>query len=100
MSEDDKKEKKVTEVAALQYTPGENKAPKLIAVGKGEIAEKILEKAKENNIPIYQDTKLAKVLNALNIGDEIPPELYEVVAEILVFVSSLDKVYGEKNGKK
>lgn len=96
---DNKEEKKVKEVAALQYSPDENKAPKLIALGKGEIAEKILEKAKENNVPIYKDAELAHTLGKLNIGDEIPPELYEVVAEILIFVSSIDKAFGEKYAK-
>ncbi|MCX7921839.1 MAG: EscU/YscU/HrcU family type III secretion system export apparatus switch protein [Clostridia bacterium] len=98
MSEKD--QKKVKEVAALKYTPGENVAPKIVALGKGEVAEKILEAAKENNVPVYKDTQLAHTLNALNIGDEIPAELYEVVAEILVFVSNLDKIYGKRNGSK
>ncbi|MGI6776555.1 MAG: EscU/YscU/HrcU family type III secretion system export apparatus switch protein [Acetivibrionales bacterium] len=88
--------KKVKEVAALQYSPDENSAPSIVALGKGEIAEKILESASKHNIPVYQDAGLAHALNKLKVGDEIPPELYEVVAEILVFVSSLDKEYGEK----
>jgi len=92
--------KKIKEVAALQYTPGESSAPKIVALAKGEIAEKVIEKAKENDIPIYENAQLAQTLNLLNIGDEIPPELYEVVAEILVFVSSIDSRYGEKYGKR
>ncbi|MCX7710391.1 MAG: EscU/YscU/HrcU family type III secretion system export apparatus switch protein [Clostridia bacterium] len=95
-----KGEKKVKEVAALQYTPDSDKAPKLVALGKGEMAEKILEAAKENNVPIYQDAELAHNLNKLDLGDEIPPELYEVVAEILIFVSQLDQSFGEKYAKK
>lgn len=91
-----KEEKKLKEVAALKYTAGDDKAPTIVALGKGELAEKILEAAKENNIPVYTDPELAQTLNKLNLGDEIPPELYEVVAEILVFVSNLDKVYGSK----
>ncbi|MCX7746527.1 MAG: EscU/YscU/HrcU family type III secretion system export apparatus switch protein [Clostridia bacterium] len=93
-------DKKIKEVAALKYTPGANTAPEIIALGKGEIAEKILEEAKKNDIPVYQNPELAHTLNKLRIGDEIPPELYEVVAEILVFVSNLDKSYGEKHGKR
>lgn len=93
-------ENKVKEVAALQYSAGECEAPKIIALGKGEIAEKILVTARENDVPVFQDAKLAHTLNALNIGSEIPNELYEVVAEILVFVNSLDKSYGEKYGNK
>jgi len=88
--------KKIKQVAALKYSPEENNAPQIIGLGKGEIAEKILEKAKENNIPIYENEELAAALNAMNIGDEIPPELYDIVAQILVFVGSVDKKYGEK----
>jgi len=86
----------IKKVAALKYVPGEDSAPKIVAIGKGDIADKILEKAKENNVPIYKDETLAHTLSSFNIGDEVPPELYEVVAEILVFVSNLDKNFGVK----
>lgn len=87
--EKDKNRKKTREAAALKYTP-ENDAPEIIALGRGEIAEKIIEKAKESGVPVHEDAELAHTLNLLNIGDEIPPELYEVVAKILVFVSDMD----------
>jgi len=90
--------RKIKEVAALRYTPHESGAPRIVALGKGEIAEKILQAARENDVPIYNDEKLAHTLNQFNLGDEIPPELYEVVAEVLVFVSSLDREFGEKYG--
>lgn len=86
-------EKKKTAVA-LQYEKGFD-APKVIATGKGLIAEKIIEKAGENDVPVYEDEKLAKSLSTLEIGDEIPPELYEVVAEILVFVDKMDRLKGK-----
>ena len=76
---------------AISYEP-EDGAPKILATGKGELAEKIIEKAKENDVPFYQDNKLAETLSKLEIGDAIPPELYEVVAEILVFVDDMDKM--------
>lgn len=76
---------------ALAYEPGET-APKIVAAGKGVIAEKIIEKAKESEIPFYRDDKLADTLSKLEIGANIPPELYEVVAEILVFVDDMDKL--------
>lgn len=79
---------------ALAYEPGEA-APKILAAGKGEVAERIIEKAKENDVPFYQDDKLAATLSKLEIGDTIPPELYEVVAEILVFVDDMDKMKGK-----
>ena len=64
---------------ALAYEPGDT-APKILATGKGEVADRIVEKAKESNVPLYKDNKLADTLSRLQIGDAIPPELYEVVA--------------------
>lgn len=87
---------------ALSYSPGEA-APKIIASGKGYLAEKIIEKAQESEVPVYKDEKLAKTLAKLEIGDMIPPELYSVVAEILVFVDDMDKIKGKMgkiNGSK
>lgn len=81
---------------AISYEPGEA-APKILAAGKGALAEKIIEKAKENEVPFYQDDKLAATLSKLEIGDTIPPELYEVVAEILVFVDDMDRMKGKLN---
>ena len=98
MTEGLKNIRKIKEAVALKYALDEDNSPKIVALGKGDIAEKILETAKENDIPVYEDENLAHTLNKLNIGDEIPPELYEVVAEILVFVSNLDKSYGDKYG--
>ncbi|AUS96475.1 flagellar biogenesis protein [Clostridium thermosuccinogenes] len=94
------KDGKIIEAAALSYTPGEDKAPKLIAAAKGEAAEKIIEKAKENNIPIYKDEGLVSLLGKMRIGSEIPDELYDVVAGILVYVSDMDRIFGEKHGRK
>ena len=71
---------------------GKNKEQEILAAGKGEVAERIIEKAKENDVPFYQDNKLAETLSKLQIGDTIPPELYDVVAEILVFVDDMDKM--------
>lgn len=76
---------------ALNYNVGDE-APTIIATGKGVLAEKIIDKAKEEEIPVYKDNKLANTLSKLEIGDMIPPELYSVVAEILVFVDNMDKL--------
>ncbi len=84
-------EKKMKQAIALEYDPSDE-APKVIASGKGILAEKIIEKAKESDVPIHRDDKLADTLSRLEIGDMIPPELYEVVAEILIFVDSMDKL--------
>ena len=76
---------------ALTYDP-DTDAPKVVASGKGATAERIIETAKENKVPIHKDSKLADTLSKLEIGEMIPPELYEVVAEILVFVDQMDKI--------
>ena len=83
------KEKK--EIAtALKYEANKDGAPHLIAKGQWDIARKIKEIARELNIPTYQDEKLARQLYNLSLGEEIPPELYQVVAEILAFIVELD----------
>lgn len=82
---------KPKQAIALEYDPSDE-APRVIASGKGALAERIIEKAKEADVPIHRDDKLADTLSRLEIGDMIPPELYEVVAEILVFVDSMDKI--------
>lgn len=92
---DDKLKQKTA--IALEYNPDEE-APKIVATGKGIIAEKIIEKAKESDIPIHEDSKLAGTLSKLEIGDMIPPQLYEAVAEILVFVDAMEKI--RKKGMK
>ena len=89
MAED--KNKKVKTAVALEYDPSDD-APRVIASGTGVLAEKIIEKAKESNVPIHEDDKIAQTLSKLEIGEMIPPELYEVVAEILIFVDSMDKI--------
>lgn len=85
---------KPKQAIALEYNPDEE-APKVIATGKGQLAERIIERAKEADVPIHRDDKLADTLSRLEIGDAIPPELYEVVAEILVFVDAMDKIRGK-----
>lgn len=85
------KDKKSQQAVALEYTPSQQ-APKVIAIGKGALAEKIINKAKDSNIPVHRDDKLADTLSKLEIGDVIPPQLYQVVAEILVFVDNMEKI--------
>ena len=89
-------EKKIQQAVALEYDP-EDSAPKVLAIGKGALAERIIEQAKQSDVPIHKDDKLADTLSKLKIGDMIPPELYEVVAEILVFADSMDKIKAKVN---
>jgi flagellar biosynthesis protein len=90
MEEKNKVSKPRTAVA-ISYDPGEA-APKVIASGRGYLADKIIEKAKEADIPLHKDETLVNTLSKLEIGDMIPPELYEVVAEILIFVDRMDRM--------
>ena len=85
------KSNKPRQAIALSYDPVDD-APKVVASGTGAIAEKIIQKAQEADVPVHRDDKLADTLSRLEIGDAIPPELYEVVAEILVFVDAMDKI--------
>lgn len=88
------KKERLKQAVALEYDP-DDAAPRIIASGRGALAERIIEKARESNVPVHQDDKLANTLSRLDIGDMIPPELYGVVAEILVFVDSMDKLKGK-----
>ena len=92
------KGKKVQTAVALEYDPNDA-APKILAAGKGYLAEKIIEQAKEADVPLYQDEKLASTLSKLEIGDMIPPELYGVVAEVLVFVDRMDRIKSKLAGR-
>ena len=88
MEEMKQKREKVKQAVALSYDPEED-APKVIASGRGVLAERIIERAKEANVAVHRE-----------IGDMIPPELYEVVAEILVFVDAMDKIKAKMDAHK
>jgi flagellar biosynthesis protein len=76
--------------AALKYTAGVDRAPRLIARGSGWLAEKIIETAREHNIPLKEDPPLVEILSTLDLYQEIPPDLYKAVAEILVFIYKMN----------
>ncbi len=75
--------------AALQYDPDEMATPRMVAKGKGRLAEKILSEARKQGIPIREDKLLFQILYQLELGAEIPLEIYEPVARILAFVYSV-----------
>jgi len=77
--------------AALSYNPDEDHAPKIVAKGRGIVAEKIIELAKKNNIPIVEDPLLVDSLIKLDLYEEIPPHLYEAVAKIVAYIVSKTK---------
>jgi flagellar biosynthesis protein len=76
--------------AALSYG-AEFNAPKVVASGKGELALSILKKAREYNISIFENEALANSLLSIDIGDEIPPHLYEAVAQVFVWISKAEQ---------
>lgn len=79
---------------ALSYDY-EDTAPKVVAKGSGLVAQNILDSAAKHDVPVYEDEKLAKMLTQLDIGDNIPPELYEIVAEVIVFITDMDYLRGQ-----
>ncbi|HPW69583.1 MAG: EscU/YscU/HrcU family type III secretion system export apparatus switch protein [Desulfomonilia bacterium] len=78
--------KKQDKAVALKYERGKDPAPRVAAKGRGVVAEKILAIAREHNIPIRQDKALLDALYRLDINEEIPEDLYRIIAEILAFV--------------
>ncbi len=87
------KKPKAKTAVSLKYNPEKNTAPKVTAKGQGSIAEKIISFAKENNIPIKEDPDLVQVLSQVNLNQEIPPAVYQVVAELLAFVYKMNQNY-------
>lgn len=75
---------------ALHYD--QKGAPTVLATGEGEIARLIKERAEAAGVPLVEDPKLSYLLSKIPLGDEIPPELYRAVAEVLVFILRLERV--------
>ena len=80
---------------ALQYGP-DDAAPVVVASGMGYMAEKIVSVAQENGVPVYEDDSLATILTQLNLGQEIPPALYQAIVEIYVYFLNFDLSRREK----
>ena len=81
---------------ALKYTMESYNAPTVVATGMGKVAEKIIEKAEESDVPVVYNKELANLLDNVDIGEEIPSELYEAVATIIAYVANIDKAYSNK----
>lgn len=79
---------------AMRYDQDREQAPKVTATGKGDVAETIIQKANEHNVPIQEDASLVEVLSELNINETIPEELYQAVAEVFAFVYRTDQSLG------
>jgi flagellar biosynthesis protein len=76
---------------ALRYDREKERAPRIVAKGSGYLAERIIELAKAHGITIYEDKDLIELLSRLELYQEIPTELYQVIAEVLAFVYRLNK---------
>ncbi|BCB03338.1 EscU/YscU/HrcU family type III secretion system export apparatus switch protein [Bacillus sp. KH172YL63] len=85
------------EAVALGYDEQNGSAPKVLARGKGIIAENILSKAKEHHVPVQEDKSLLSLLGKLDVGESIPEELYGAVAEVFAFVYRLDREHAKKS---
>jgi len=93
------KEKRQKKAVALKYVPGRDRAPKVTAKGQGEVARKIIELAQENGVPIRTDPALVQILAQLDFYEEIPPEAYLIVAEILAFVYKVNQTWHQSTGR-
>jgi flagellar biosynthesis protein len=94
------KENKIDKAVAILYDDRKSAAPQVIASGKGEIARKIIETARKAGVHVQEDPNLIELLAKIPIGDEIPVELYQTVAEVLAFVYQVNSKFKEKMQKK
>lgn len=85
---------------AIRYRAEETQAPVVVAKGGGAIADRIVELAERHRIPLYRDPDLVTVLSTLDLGDMIPPELYQAVAEVLAFIYRMNGQYAERLNEK
>jgi len=83
---------------ALKYNAATDNAPKVVAKGRGLVAEKIIALAREQGIPMREDPDLVQMLAQIDLDKEIPPTLYRVVAELLAFVYRLNQRYPHPGG--
>lgn len=84
--------------AALKYDKQVDRAPVVVAKGKGAIAEKIISKAEEVGVPLFKNDLLADSLLNLDIDSKIPPALYKAVAEVFIWLAKSDLAANEKKG--
>ncbi len=88
---------KNTKAVALKYDQAGASAPKVVATGSGAIAQKIIQKAEEFDVPIFQNRALAESLLKLDVDEEIPPALYKAVAEVFVWLMQSEEKAGFSN---
>lgn len=79
------------QAVALSYDPARARAPKITAQGSGTVAERIIQLARQHGVPIKEDPLLVQTLSKLELGQTIPPQLYQVVAEVFAWLYRLDE---------
>jgi len=89
-------EQNIKKAVALEYEMETDNAPKIVAKGKGEIANNIIKIAQDNEIPIKKDEDLIELLSAIDIDKEIPPSMYKAVSEIFAFIYDLTAMEKKK----
>ncbi|BAL01184.1 hypothetical protein OBV_39850 [Oscillibacter valericigenes Sjm18-20] len=94
MSEPENKKNPAGRAVALQY--GTSSAPVVVASGMGYLAEKIVEVAADSGVPVYEDNSLATMLSQLELGQEIPPSLYQAIVDIYVYFLEFDPTNPDK----
>ena len=90
------KKQELEKAVAILYDSQKSSSPKVVASGQGEVARRIIETAKEAGVHIQEDANLVELLSKINLGDEIPTELYQTVAEVLAFVYRVNDKFKEK----
>lgn len=88
--------KQINKAAAILYDTERSDVPRIVASGKGVIAQKIIETAREAGIHIQEDPDLVELLAAIPVGEEIPVELYQTIAEVLAFVYEINNQFKDK----
>lgn len=88
--------KKIDKAAAILYDTERSDVPRIVASGKGVVAQKIIETAREAGIHIQEDPDLVELLAAIPVGEEIPVELYQTIAEVLAFVYEINNQFKNK----
>ncbi|MGI6175384.1 MAG: EscU/YscU/HrcU family type III secretion system export apparatus switch protein [Christensenellales bacterium] len=90
MKDPHNKKEEPLHAAALKYDATQDDAPRVVAIGQGLLAQNILREAEVHDVAVLQDEALSSALRKLGLGDDIPQELYQAVAQVMVFVSRLD----------
>ncbi len=93
-------QKTINKAVAIVYDEKESAAPRVVASGKGIVAEKIIATAREAGVHIKEDPNLVEILAKIPLGNEIPVELYQTVAEVLAFVYQVNNKFKQKMGER